>query len=113
MIPFIEALKRELADHTDDSGIQTAKEVMLQSLEKRFESVYTNKLYYTATLLDPRFKAVLLNPETLALAKDHLQEITAKVRNEEPDVLEHETQEDEMPRPVDENAAHEEPPQVT
>ena len=56
---------------------------MVQKLQARFESIYSNKLYYVATLLDPRFKSTMLDATTVDLAKDEILTLTAIVREEE------------------------------
>lgn len=82
VIPFIEILKISLNDHTEDRGVQQAKEVMLESLTKRFEHVYSNKHFYIATLLDPRFKQTFFDQTTVDLATDEILILSAKVRVE-------------------------------
>ena len=57
---------------------------MLQDITTRFAHIANNKLYYMATLLDPRFKDRFLDKAVVTLAVDHMEEVTATVR-EEPD----------------------------
>lgn len=83
MIPFIEILKGELREIDEARGIISSKETMLAELETRFVGTITNKYYYMATLLDPRFKDRFLEPVTVELAIDHIEEISATVRQEE------------------------------
>lgn len=75
-------LKTELNNHKTDQGVQSAKVTMLQSLDKRFQPIYSNRHYYVSTLLDPRFKQRYLGDVTLSLAKDYIMEVTAAIRKE-------------------------------
>lgn len=82
VIPFIHVLKNELCEVDDARGIISAKETMLVDMESRFGTISANKHYYIATLLDPRFKDRLIESVTVDLACDHLEYITATVREE-------------------------------
>lgn len=55
---------------------------MLADLTSRFAAVQTSKHYYIATMLDPRFKDRFLDPITVELATDHLEEVNASIREE-------------------------------
>ena len=58
-IPIVNSLThflRNTAKDDDDKGVQTMKRKMLSSLNTRFASMETNKLYVLPTMLDPWFK---------------------------------------------------------
>jgi hypothetical protein len=82
VIPFISILKEELRSIDESQGVISAKESMLEDMSRRFESAFTNRHYYVATLLDPRFKDRFLDHTTVELAIDHLEELCAQVRVE-------------------------------
>lgn len=43
VVPLINVSKTELNNHKADKEVQSAKEVMLVSIEKRFNIIYTNQ----------------------------------------------------------------------
>ena len=57
-IPIVNSLTHFLRNTAkdDDKGVQTMKRKMLSSLNTRFASMETNKLYVLPTMLDPWFK---------------------------------------------------------
>ena len=61
MIPSVLMLQRSLQNHTDDQGIQTLTSTMLESLNRRFKEMKSNKLLVLSTFLDPRFKTVFFS----------------------------------------------------
>ena len=63
VIPSVSMLQRSLENHTDDQGIQTLASSMLESLNRRFEEMESNKLLVLSTILDPRFKNVFFSSE--------------------------------------------------
>ena len=61
VIPSVLILQRSLQNHTDDQGIQTLTSTMLESLNRRFKEMESNKLLVLSAFLDPRFKAVFFS----------------------------------------------------
>ncbi|XP_060764433.1 zinc finger BED domain-containing protein 4-like [Neoarius graeffei] len=57
VIPSIEALRR-LLNRTvaTDHGIKTSKSTLLEAIEQRFSHIYTESLFFLATVLDSRYK---------------------------------------------------------
>ena len=77
VIPFLEILKTELEEESDDAqekfrGILSTKEELLESLQSRFGHVYKEDNYIIATLLDPRFKTSFYDTTTSELAVQRL-----------------------------------------
>ena len=56
VIPFVRMLHRTLKEQHNDKGIQSMKDEILKSLQKRFSDITDNYSLVLATLLDPRFK---------------------------------------------------------
>ena len=56
IIPFVQALLLTLQKNTDDDGVLTMKDEMLQSLDKRYEDIEEYEELVIASTLDPRFK---------------------------------------------------------
>ena len=52
---------------TADHGVKSMKRDMLESLEKRYENLYTCPHYVIYTLLDARFKEVFFTSQTNSL----------------------------------------------
>lgn len=61
VIPSVSMLQRSLENHTDDQGVQTLTSTMLESLNRRFQEMESNKLLVLSTFLDPRFKTVFFS----------------------------------------------------
>ena len=61
VIPSVLMLQRSLQNHTDDQGIQTLTCTMLESLNRRFKEMESNKLLVLSTFLDPWFKAIFFS----------------------------------------------------
>ena len=61
-------IKRALQLLTNDSGVQTVKEIM-DDINVRFANVTSEPLYAVATLVDPRYRGNLLSASELATAK--------------------------------------------
>jgi len=77
VIPFLEILKTELEEESDDTqerfkGVLSTKEKLLGSLQSRFGHVYKDDNYIIATLLDPRFKTSSYDTTTSKLAVQRL-----------------------------------------
>ncbi|XP_065322352.1 uncharacterized protein LOC135929615 [Gordionus sp. m RMFG-2023] len=67
VIPFVELLKKELTSHGEyDKGVQTMKDAMNKDLTKRFSSIYNDKIYFIATILDPRFKTIFFSIQSIS-----------------------------------------------
>uniref|UniRef100_A0A8C5LQ09 BED-type domain-containing protein n=1 Tax=Leptobrachium leishanense TaxID=445787 RepID=A0A8C5LQ09_9ANUR len=65
VIPMIAALKRLLGKEVpSDHGVKTAKQTLLDAINKRFEDAHTTPLYCIATGLDPRFKEHYFDADT-------------------------------------------------
>ncbi|KAK0148534.1 Zinc finger BED domain-containing protein 4 [Merluccius polli] len=78
VIPSIEALKRLLKKTVaTDHGVNTSKTTLLQAIEQRFSHIYTESLFFLATILDPRYKDCYFDQATKREATELLQ---AKVR---------------------------------
>ncbi|KAK5851405.1 hypothetical protein PBY51_002202 [Eleginops maclovinus] len=57
VIPSVVALKRFLNKAAKtDSGVKTTRSALLEAVTKRFETTFSEQLYYLATILDPRYK---------------------------------------------------------
>ena len=56
MIPFVRALHKNWEDNDEDRGVQTMKEEMLSSLNRRYSDIESNESLVLATILDPCFK---------------------------------------------------------
>ena len=57
VIPSVVALKRLLSKAADtDSGVCTAKHTLLEAVNERFGSAFSEPLYYLAMILDCRYK---------------------------------------------------------
>ena len=61
VISSVLMLQRSMQNHTDDQGIHTLTSTMLESLNRRFKDMESNKLLVLSTFLDPRFKAVFFS----------------------------------------------------
>ncbi|XP_077340549.1 zinc finger BED domain-containing protein 4-like [Lithobates pipiens] len=80
IIPCIAVLKMVLqAEGHTTRGIQTLRETMWQSMERRFTKIEDTKCLVLATLLDPRYKAHVFASDTLSKAKTWLREENAIV----------------------------------
>lgn len=56
VIPSVVALKRLLSKTADtDHGVGTAKNTLLEAVSVRFESAFSEPLYFLSTILDPRY----------------------------------------------------------
>ena len=56
VIPYVRVLHKTWETIDDDCGVQTMKEEMLSSLNRRFSDVESKESLVLAMLLDPRFK---------------------------------------------------------
>ena len=57
VIPSVVALKHLLSKAADtDNGVRTAKNTLLEAVNKQFGSTFSVPLYYLSTILDPRYK---------------------------------------------------------
>lgn len=74
VIPSIEALKR-LLNRTvaTGHGIKTSKSTLLQAIEQRFSHIYTEALFFLATVLDPRYKDCYFDQATKREATEALK----------------------------------------
>lgn len=74
-IPSIEALKcllnRTIAT---DHGIKTWKSTLLQAIEQYFSHIYTESLFFLATVLDPRYKDCYFDQATKREATEALKD---------------------------------------
>ena len=66
VIPYVRALRKTWESIDDDRGVQTMKEEMLSSLNRRFEDIESNESLVLATLLDPCFKDKFFRDRTHA-----------------------------------------------
>lgn len=74
VIPSIEALKHLLNKTVaTDHGVKTSKTTLLQAIEQRFSHIYSEPLFYLATILDPRYKDCYFDQATK-------REVTEKLR---------------------------------
>nr|KAI8768910.1 zinc finger BED domain-containing protein 4-like [Biomphalaria glabrata] len=69
VIPLVHVLKTFLQREGNDKGIKNMKSTLLECLNSRFENLDNNRLYSIATLLDPRFKSLVLNENACTEAK--------------------------------------------
>lgn len=73
VIPSVVALKRLLSKTADtDFGVRTTK-TTLAAVDKRFNSTFSEPLYYLSTILDPRYKDLYFDTALRATARDRLQ----------------------------------------
>lgn len=80
VIPSIVALKRLLSKTADtDSGVRTAKHTLLEAVNERFGSAFSEPLYYLATILDPRYKDRYFDTVTKQTAVKTLQQQVDKM----------------------------------
>jgi hypothetical protein len=92
VIPSVSMLQRSLQNHTYDQGIQTLTSTMLESLNRRFEQMESNRLLVLSTFLDPRFKTVFFSSaNTRETAINWLREEAAMDEPAPPDLAEPET----------------------
>ncbi|XP_069395941.1 zinc finger BED domain-containing protein 4-like [Paralichthys olivaceus] len=80
VIPSVVALKRLLSKAADtDSGVRTAKHTLLEAVNARFGSAFSEPLYYLATILDPRYKDRYFDTVTKQAAANMLQKQVDKM----------------------------------
>ncbi|XDV20072.1 hypothetical protein PO909_025454 [Leuciscus waleckii] len=80
VIPSVVALKRLLSKTADtDSGVRTAKHTLLEAVNERFGSAFSEPLYYLATILDPRYKDRYFDTVTKQAAVKTLQQQVNKM----------------------------------
>ncbi|CAM4722262.1 unnamed protein product [Leuciscus chuanchicus] len=80
VIPSVVALKRLLSKTADtDSGVRTAKHTLLEAVNERFGSAFSEPLYYLATILDPRYKDRYFDTVTKQAAVKTLQQQVDKM----------------------------------
>ena len=72
IIPLLRALEKSLGKHHDDSGIQTMKSEMLNSLKRRFADVEEHKELIVATTIDPRYKDKFFSKPTTKVLLNNL-----------------------------------------
>ncbi len=73
VIPSVEALKRLLNKSlSTDSGVKTTKATLLEAVKQRFNGIYTEPLYFLATILDPRYKDRFFDQATKQQATEML-----------------------------------------
>ena len=61
IIPFVRALRKRWEDSDEDQGVQTMKNEMLSSLNRRFNDAESNEYLVLTTMLDPSFKNKFFN----------------------------------------------------
>lgn len=111
VIPSIAVLKMMLqAEGPNTRGIQTLRQTMLQSLEKRFAMMEDTKCLVLATLLDPRYKShVFFAEDALTKAKEWIQEervivseqMTTTTEDQGPHSKQRRVEAEESPHPSD------------
>ncbi|KAJ8375508.1 hypothetical protein SKAU_G00060880 [Synaphobranchus kaupii] len=80
ILPSVAILKRVLESQGPTSrGIQTLREIMLESMDRRFSKMEGTKEVVLACILDPRYKDRPLLQETVNKAKTWLKEESEKV----------------------------------
>ena len=62
-----------------DSGVRTAKHTLLEAVNARFGSAFSEPLYYLATILDPRYKDRYFDTVTKQAAANMLQKQVDKM----------------------------------
>jgi hypothetical protein len=70
--PGFQALKRHLISLTNDQGVQSFKNELIQSLDKRFGALAEDPLIIASTLLDPRFKTMFFSSEQTEVGKSKI-----------------------------------------
>ncbi len=55
-----------------DSGVKTTKATLLEAVKQRFNGIYTEPLYFLATILDPRYKDRFFDQATKQQATEML-----------------------------------------
>ena len=79
MIPSVVALKRFLNKTAEtDSGVKTTKSALLEAVNKRFETSFSEQLYL-ATILDPRYKDRYFDADLKLVAKNKLEKEVDKM----------------------------------
>ncbi|XP_056092484.1 zinc finger BED domain-containing protein 4-like [Rhinichthys klamathensis goyatoka] len=80
VIPSVVALKRFLNKTAEtDSGVKTTKSALLEAMNKRFETTFSEQLYYLATILDPRYKDRYFDADLKQVAKNKLEKEVDKM----------------------------------
>lgn len=73
VIPSVEALKRSLNKSlSTDSRVKTRKATLLEAVKHWFNSIYTEPLYFLATILDPKYKDRFFDQATKQRATEML-----------------------------------------
>ncbi|XP_048121834.1 zinc finger BED domain-containing protein RICESLEEPER 3-like [Alosa alosa] len=62
-----------------DSGVKTTKSALLEAVNKRFETSFSEQLYYLATILDPRYKDRYFDADLKLVAKNKLEKEVDKM----------------------------------
>lgn len=55
-----------------DSSVKMTKATLLEAIKQRFNGIYTEPLYFLATILDPRYKDRFFDQATKQRAKEML-----------------------------------------
>lgn len=80
VMPSVVALKRFLNKTAEtDSGVKTTKSALLEAVNKRFETTFSEQLYYLATILDPRYKDRYFDADLKQVAKNKLEKEVDKM----------------------------------
>lgn len=80
VIPSVVALKRFLNKTAEtNSGVKTTKSALLEAVNKRFETTFSEQLYYLATILDPRYKDRYFDADLKQVAKNKLEKEVDKM----------------------------------
>ena len=80
VIPSVVALKHLLSKAADtDNGVRTAKNTLLEAVNKQFGSTFSVPLYYLSTILDPRYKDRYFDTVTKQAAVNMLQKQVDKM----------------------------------
>ncbi|XP_060761430.1 zinc finger BED domain-containing protein 4-like [Neoarius graeffei] len=80
VIPSVVALKRFLNKTAKtDSGVKTTKSALLEAVNKRFETTFSEQIYYLATILDPRYKDRYFDADLKQALKNKLEKEVDKM----------------------------------
>ena len=80
VIPSVVALKRFLNKTAEtDSGVKTTKSALLEAVNKKFETSFSEQLYNLATILDPRYKDRYFDADLKLVAKKKLEKEVDKM----------------------------------
>lgn len=74
-IPIVRIISEQLQPLEEEGGVGTIRQVLLESMKKRFKDLENKKIYACATYLDPRFKGKFsLSETTRSMAVQWLKE---------------------------------------